>query len=1022
MRAFGFKYGIIFGVAGWLIYFLSNSYSMEGPSPERNPEKKRVYFDTSRKVYYIPTHFPLRLTLDAQGLGSTPLTLGMPTTGFPIELAEGEHILRIASAANAEYRIVSDNTPPETEFTFSKTSRKQVDGKINFGRGLSIQVEARDEASGLAQLFVSINGEPFHAIPSPSILPFAKEKYYEVAFYSVDQVGNSEVPKRVAFSVDTQPPQTQLRELGTSENPNPQYLSPSSHIELVASDSGVSLSSTFYRLDEGKWINYGGEIPLMSLAEGRHKLVYYSKDAVDNKESEKTFSFVYNENPPQIHYDWKGPHIQVDDIIYVGSSTELVSHITNSTNSISQTRFRFGQEPEQILQGGIHFKGREGAQTVTLRAWDRSGNESSQFVKLIVDQSPPQVDFVIKGHKRLVGQQTQVEVGGELEGLVLDSQSGIQSASLCQETQCRSLAQPYLLNTVGEKTFNILAEDRVGNRVQRTFNVRVVPAEVRRALASAQESSMQWTSHSKYGAIGPARFPFVLYISDSPTSVENLFKMEIGEEALSLVEGKIHEVWASLGRRRIKVKVPVDHLPPRTRISYEDAHSFRSGEATFYGPGLRIRLNASDPGRPAEIPSGVGGIQYSVDHDPFRVFDALLFRFEQSKEYQIRFFAFDRVGNREAMQESHFVMDHDPPKTTLAWEGRTYTDIISGSTYPRLKAEDQHSGVAKTRYGLDGSRELQTYDAQRVALDLDALADGSHRLQFYSIDHVQNREPDQKLAFRKDSTPPQIKVEFLGDAFRQLNTQFIGRHGILRITAADQIAGVAHVRWRKEGGVAQEYVSDVNLDPETSRVEIEAEDTVGNSTEWISYPLHVDLTPPQTQFSILGKSYQLGDTLYLKKNAEIRLVAQDTESGVAETQHQIENGPVLKLKKVSLPGDKSEFLFHYQSVDKVGNLEATHTIRMVVDDAPPQIQIRNSENAPIESGREVTVVRPSTVHVVSLDKGSGTREVLISLNHQAEKVYTGPLHFSTPGKYELKVRAVDWLDNSVVKTVRFIVK
>jgi hypothetical protein len=65
----------------------------------------------------------------------------------------------------------------------------------------------------------------------------------------------------------------------------------------------------------------------------------------------------------------------------------------------------------------------------------------------------------------------------------------------------------------------------------------------------------------------------------------------------------------------------------------------------------------------------------------------------------------------------------------------------------------------------------------------------------------------------------------------------------------------------------------------------------------------------------------------------------------------------------------------------------------------------------------------TSIYLAATDKTVGTKSILYSLNGQAELPYSQPIKCDRKGTYSLKIRAVDYLNNSKTSdSIEFVIQ
>lgn len=134
-----------------------------------------------------------------------------------------------------------------------------------------------------------------------------------------------------------------------------------------------------------------------------------------------------------------------------------------------------------------------------------------------------------------------------------------------------------------------------------------------------------------------------------------------------------------------------------------------------------------------DIGSGVAATYYSLDGaDAIQGTEVII---QAEGSHSLEYWSADAAGNVEARNSLQLIVDRTPP-VTLSDAVASY-DASASIT---LSATDTVSGVAETRFVLDGGQEsTSTLVATSV--------DGTHTLLFWSVDRVGNVEPTQTVEF-----------------------------------------------------------------------------------------------------------------------------------------------------------------------------------------------------------------------------------------------------------------------------------
>ncbi len=131
--------------------------------------------------------------------------------------------------------------------------------------------------------------------------------------------------------------------------------------------------------------------------------------------------------------------------------------------------------------------------------------------------------------------------------------------------------------------------------------------------------------------------------------------------------------------------------------------------------GDKDRLSAGGPTRiqlrAADRQSGLKGIYYRIDGSPFKRYSQP-FGITGTGSHTLRYYAVDRVNNKEKTKKFIFVLDKEPPKLEISYSITPRRDpasgmlILSKETLVFLTAVDTHTEVDKITYKLNDGREI----------------------------------------------------------------------------------------------------------------------------------------------------------------------------------------------------------------------------------------------------------------------------------------------------------------------------
>ncbi len=422
-----------------LCFFL---ISLLGFSQTQPDYPKKTHVDSLGR-YYQQASLPVYIMIATSPDGKTiPL---QPTAKKEIYLeGHGPHALKHQNNTTGkedEFMIYADGLAPITSSSFLNAPIYNS-SKVFYGPGLSVTLAAKDEMSGVEDVYHSVNGDGYTKYKSIS---FAKEGSYTYNYYAVDKTGNTEKANTKSFTVDLTAPITYHHIISiSSEN----IISTTSSIYLTTSDSLSGVSKTFYKFDKEPYKTYvGGNIAFQSLLDGEHTLTYYSIDHVTNKEVEQSFKFYLDKTAPIMSADVLGDKFLVGEKVYFSGRTKLKLTAVDNKSGIKKILYSINSEPFGQYTEPFYLPGKSGYHTVKFYAVDNTSNTAnddfSHTVGVVyVDLTGPTISQGFVGPTFIRADTVFISPKTRLSILATDPEAGLKNIT-------------YILNGQGEeKTYN----------------------------------------------------------------------------------------------------------------------------------------------------------------------------------------------------------------------------------------------------------------------------------------------------------------------------------------------------------------------------------------------------------------------------------------------------------------------------------------------------------------------------------------------------------------------------------------
>lgn len=217
-----------------------------------------------------------------------------------------------------------------------------------------------------------------------------------------------------------------------------------------------------------------------------------------------------------------------------------------------------------------------------------------------------------------------------------------------------------------------------------------------------------------------------------------------------------------------------------------------------------VTLDATDAN------SGIAKTYYSINGSEYQ--EGTTFVVESEGVNEISYYSVDTAGNREAINTKKVKIDKTAPVTTYAGPSNWVKDDAAVT----LTAADEHSGVAKTYYSINGSDFVE-------GTTFEVTQGGVNQISYYSIDTAGNKEAVQSVEVKIDKTAPTVSVS-LEDEYK-LGTTFK-----LDYSAQDNLSGIANEKVILNGQSYKKGDSIVLDQPGEYKLVIKVTDAAGWTT------------------------------------------------------------------------------------------------------------------------------------------------------------------------------------------------
>ncbi|HBF13319.1 MAG TPA: hypothetical protein DDW49_08065 [Deltaproteobacteria bacterium] len=842
-------------------------------------------------------------------------------------------------------------------------------------------IDSGDEASGVQSLVYQVNGGAFVNYEGAIALNILGLGNHRISFRATDRIGNEEALKTIVLAVaeeiEPEEPaviQTQISVGQPSITRNGQiWVSERTPITIQAAQGENSISSILYSFGDGDFRPYNGAFTLAGLPEGIYEIEYYAADFFGNNEPIRRQTVILDNVRPVTTVRTGGVAQNVNGGLLVRSHQTLFTltgeDLGNHPSGIRYIQYRIGQGIWLRYNNPFRISRPQGANqtSLALRAIDHVGNvESAHVLNILFDANAPQAQVV------------------SLPQAFSPNGDGVKDTAVFTLNADDDLAEELILDLrignsfilqnhpVQRGPIEVAWNGRINGQLQRngeyayTINVRDAEGNVSNAVGGVVilDVTSPMLQVANAGAIrfipdrqgrGTINIPYDvsdnLFNKGLQTKLRifagNLVLREIVEEissppnqhsiawdgnnsqGLPVPEGDYE--WAlsatdPAGNESAIVRFPVHVDISSPEIGYEITDpKYITPERVWIHGNSRISLFAND------IHSNIQFVHYRVDQLPWQMYQAP-FGFNEEGEHILEFGAIDESGNGSGIQRLSINVDLTAPQSRFVMNNfrRGFDNRIqvSSQTRLRLDASDAGSGVLSRRLSIDGSEVLLA----GPDIDLVAIADGRHVIEYWSVDNVLNTERRHQVEVDANIHPPRSTLVVNGPQFRG-DRFYISRNSQLTIEATATIPDIDYVRYTVDQNAAITVEGD-RVD--TLRTPIfrianqgahlighQSADVLGNMENLNKRAVFVDNTPPTTSLEFSNNAFGREGVRRIKDDTKITLRAVDEHVGIKTVFYRIDQGPEQIYDGPFMLNDEDggNHTINYRSEDQLENIE-----------------------------------------------------------------------------------------------------
>lgn len=649
----------------------------------------------------------------------------------------------------------------------------------------------------------------------------------------------------------------------TSSNANDTWLNQDFVMELIAEDDKSGVASTFYSFD-GVDFKEGTNFTVSE--GGTQKISFYSTDLAGNVEEVKTAQVKIDKIAPETTTNANGNWHQ--EFIVKFTAEDAQSGVEKTFYSLNGSEFTEG---ESVVVN------EEGVNSVSFYSTDLAGNvEEVKTAEVKIDQTAPET---ISNTDDDWHQEFAVEL------TATDDKAGVETTYYSVNGAEFKEGSSFIVTEDGINTIAFYSVDQAGNIEEaKTTEVKIdksAPETVSNADSEwHQEFTVELTATDDKSTVAKT-----LYSVNGAEFAEGT-NFILNKDGINKIE--FYSVNKAGGVEEVKTaEVKIDRTAPETEAS----------ESAEWQKEAVIELTATDE------KSGVNKTFFSVNGADYT--EGTSVAVTEPGLNVISFYSVDKVGNKEEVKAIEVSIDGIAPETVSNADDQWYQEFSV-----ELTATDNHSGVEKTFYSVNGSEFEE-------GTNFTMTDEGINVISFYSIDYAGNIEKVKTAEVKIDRTAPET-VSNADDKWHQEFT--------VELIATDEHSGVAQTFYSLNGSDFVEGTSFEVSEEGINTISFYSVDQAGNVEEVKIAEVKIDSVTPVTTSNADGEWHQ---------EFAMELTATDTQSGVAQTFYSVNGSEFAEGTSFTVIKEGINVISFY-SVDHAGNTEEVKTAEVKIDFSAPE--------------------------------------------------------------------------------------
>lgn len=435
-------------------------------------------------------------------------------------------------------------------------------------------------------------------------------------------------------------------------------------ITLTATDETSGTAAIFYSLDGASFQKYTGPIPIKE--EKAYALKYYAVDNVGNVEVQKNVSLQVDNTAPVTSLNVEGD--LSENVVSTRSSINLEA--TDNISGVAKIFYTIDEGRTFAYSSPISIAGlNEGEHTITYFAVDAvDNNEDKKIYTFYLDKSPPRVIDEIIGNTFIANGKEYYSGRTKLKLVAMDNKAGVKEILYSiNGGEFKLYEAPFYLTEAGNLNIEVLATDKVNNRVRSTefsdknnllnyvdlsgpslsYNLAGPSFTLKDTVYISKETAI-----SLRGTDKDSGFKEIDYQVDEGSVMTYSEPFNIESEGLHIITYNGYDNLSNSSTESILCIVDNSGPEVYNRFSIDSNKSkVIDGESVdVYPPHVLLFLSSTDGH------AGLDKISYQVNGGSMQPYRSLIENFKKDTLYKINVLVVDKLGN-ENQQEIRFYIE-----------------------------------------------------------------------------------------------------------------------------------------------------------------------------------------------------------------------------------------------------------------------------------------------------------------------------------------------------------------------------